>query len=698
MTGSRVRWQVAAVAVFFLLVAVLPAYYVMHKPFTGVMVLPAPIISGGLASVFVALLNRVADLLLLTVVLAVAAAWGSRVMRWLGLTPASGLERWSLGATLGLGLLGTLVFGIGVAGGLYRWVGYLLLVVLVLTALPEIWALARWICTAPRRWRPSGIPWLWLFNALSGLLALGLALLPPSGWDALVYHLQGPRLYLEAHRLVAVPENFYLNWPAQIEMLFTWGMLLKGDVLAKLFNWSFWLLIAAMLYALGRRWAGARVGEWAVALWAAVPLTIEVAGVAYVDLGLTAFALAGFWGLMRWTEVRRDGWLVLSALFAGFAISVKYTAATWLGLLILLFVYHAWRYQRQRIGWILVRAVRFAAIAGVVVLPWLVKNWIVTGNPIYPFLFGGVGWNATREAWLYWPGQGYSQNLIDYLALPWLMTVLGTAGTAAFDATTGPLLLCLVPLVFLVRDRPRMVNYGLALAAAQFSLFAVMIWRYLYLAQTRLLIADFPLLCLAAAYALDKLPLWDRRTLRLSWIVGVVVTLVLIVTLLTEAQAFLALRPFAPLVGLESREESLARKMGYYSEAMRFINNRLPVGSRTVYLWEPRGYYGQSQDLADPTLDNLSQLRVNHHEDVEAALIALRAKGISHLLYYRSGMEFLQDPTLPPPTLISLFGPAQWERSLYPLTDADLQFLEDLLSRCSVDGDLSGVYQFYGLP
>ena len=697
MSAPRVPWPLVAAGVLLLLLAVLPAYYVVHTPFSDVLHLAPPIIAGDAVAVGLALLNLLADLLLLTLTLAIFAAWGSRVGRWLGLAFESGLERWTLGAMLGLGMLGTLVFVLGLAGGLYRWIGYALLAVLGITALPEIRSLAGWIVTVSRRLRPARVPWLWLFTGSLGLLTLGLALLPPTGWDALVYHLQGPRLYLEAHRLLAVPENFYLNWPAQVEMLFTWGILLKGDTLAKLLNWIFWLLVAAMLYALGRRAASARVGRWAAALWAAVPLAAEVAGVAYVDLGLTAFVLAAFYAFMRWTEAQRGGWLVLSALFAGFAMATKYTAATWLGLLILLFAYHAWRHQRRRAGWILIRAISFAVLAGLVLLPWLIKNWIVTGNPAYPFLFGGVDWNATREAWLYWPGQSYSQNILDYLALPWLMTVLGTAGTASFNATAGPLLLCLVPLAFLVRGRPRAVNYGLLLAAAQFVIFSVMIWRYLYLAQTRLLLAIFPFLCLTAAYAFDKLPRWDRSTFRLSWIVGVIVTLVMIMTLLTEAQAFLAQRPFAPLVGLESGADYLSRKLGYHIEAMRFTNDHLPAQSRAMYMWEPRGYYGQSQALADPTLDNLSQLRVKHG-DVEQAFAALRAEGFTHFLLHRSGLEFLRAPTSRAPTLGCLTGNPPPEQMLYPLVDSDLSFLDALIDRSQRVADLGGAYEIYQLP
>ena len=241
------------------------------------------------------------------------------------------------------------------------------------------------------------------------------------------------------------------------------------------------------------------------------------------------------------------------------------------------------------------------------------------------------------------------------------------------------------------------MNYGLVLAVAQFALFAVTIWRYLYLAQTRLLIAIFPFLCLAAAYALDRLPLWDRRAFRLSWIVRVVVTLVLAVTLLTEAHSFLALRPFAPLVGLETGQDYLSRKLGYHLEAMRLTNDRLPAESRTIYMWEPRAYYGQPQALADPTLDNLSQLRVSYH-DAGQALAELRADGFTHLLLHRSGLEFLKTPTPRAPTLGSFLEGELREQMLYPLTDSDLQFLESLIAQCQRIENLGGAFEVYWLP
>jgi 4-amino-4-deoxy-L-arabinose transferase-like glycosyltransferase len=698
MNRPQVRWLLVVSAVWLWFIAVLPAYYVVHKPLVGGLTLPPPNASLSAQDIASTVLSTLTDLGLLAITVLVSAAWGSRLSRWVGADSSSDLERWTMGAILGLGLLGTLVFGLGLVSAYHPWIGYAFLLVLGLGALPEIRAQLGYLRSALHRPRFRPIPWLWVYVSAMGLLSLGLALLPPTGWDALVYHLQGPRLYLENHRLIPVIENFYLNWPAQAEMLFTWGMLLKGDTLAKLFHWVFWLLTASLLYSLTRKTLNRRAGQWAVALWASVPVAIELAGLAYVDLALTAFVLAGAHAFLSWTDSRKEGWLVLSAAFIGLAMATKYTAVSWLGLILLLLVFHAWRHHRRPISWIVSRSAAFALIAGLVVTPWLVKNWIVTGNPVYPFLFGGNGWNETREAWLTLPTLGgYSRNLLDYLALPWLLTAMGTTGTAAFDATIGPLLLCLVPLLVISSDRPRAVRYGLLLVAGQLLIFSITIWRTAYLVETRLLLPAFPLLCLAAAFVLHRLTAWDRPTFHLSRVVRIVVGLVLLTTLITESYAFLSRYPFAPLVGLESRESYLARGLGVHWHAMRETSTALSNDSRILFLWEPRGYYYELSALPDATLDNLSQLRMAYG-DANAAALSLAEAGFTHFLLYRSGLEFLGSPATRPPTLNSFLKGASLEESPYPLSDQDLQFLEELLTVCRPVEQVAGFYEIHQLP
>jgi Dolichyl-phosphate-mannose-protein mannosyltransferase len=718
-------WPLVVGGVLLWLVAVIPAYYVVHKPLNNAQV--------------TALVGRLADLGLLALTLTVAAAWGSRIGRWLGLAFEPGVEQWTLGAILGLGLLGTLVLGLAAIGGLYRWVGYALLLVLGLAGWSEIRALWRWLSSGLRQIKLGRPSWLLWYAGVVGLLSLGVALQPPTAWDALAYHLVGPQAYVAAHRLLAVPENFYLNWPAQVEMLFTWGLLLKGDILAQLYHWAFWLLTAALLYTLARRTVDERGAQWAVVLWAAVPLASSLAGWPYVDLGLAAFVLAAVYAFLRWSAEYPDreasraervdrrertdppaaqesrgkaGWLALSALFAGLAIATKYTAVTWLGAILLLFIYHAWRHQHRSIGWIAGRAVGYGALAGLVAVPWLIKNWAVTGNPVYPLLFGGAQWNSLREASLLLSGHGYSHSLLDYLALPWLVTVLGVGGTGAFDAAIGPLLLCLTPLALLIKGRPRAVNYALVLVGAQWVYFVISIYRYVFMAQTRLLLPAFPLLCLVAAFAIRRLAAWDRPTLRLSWVVSAAVILILAINLLTEAYAFVEVRPVGVLVGLESRQDYLSRRLGAYSAAMRTIDEHLPADARLLFLWEPRGYYSRRPAQADPTLDNLAQLRLAYG-DPDEALAALKARGFTHLLFYTTGLELLRGPTPRAPTLGTILRPNEAsgqdrsggavgnppaEQSYYPITDEDVRFLEALLTRCRLEESIGGSYEIYRLP
>ncbi len=693
-SGRQWAWLFVVAGVLLWILAVVPIYYVVHKPLTGAQA--------------AALFDLIVDLALLACTLVVAAAWGSRIERWLGIPCEPGLEQWALGAILGLGLLGTLILGLAAAGGLYRWAGYVLLAILALAAVPEIRMLLNWLASGLRRFRPDQGSWLLIFTAAIGLLSLVLALLPPTAWDALVYHLQGPRLYVESHRLLAVPENFYLNWPAQFEMLFVWGLLLKGDVLAQLFHWAFLPLTAALLYALARRTVDRRGAQWAVALWASVPLVSGTAAWSYVDLGLTAFALAAVYAFLRWAESRpwrpgeseTDRWLILSAIFAGLAIATKYTAGTWLAGLVPLLIYHAWRHQRRSAGWIALRTAGYVAVAGLVVAPWLVKNLVVTGNPLYPFLFDGAAWNQTREAWLTLGGQGYSRNLLDYLALPWLVTVLGVDGTAAFDASVGPLLLSLAPFALLFRQRPRAVNYAWVLVGIQWAFFIVMIYRYVFMAQTRMLLPAFPLLCLVAAFAIRRLAAWDRPQLRLSWVVEAAVTLVLAVSLLTKAYDFLAARPLPVLAGLESREDYTGERLGAYFAATRLMSPEGDLNdadTRFYFLWEPRGYYAPRLARADPTLDNLAQLRLAHGSP-DAALAALQAEGFTHLLVNRAGLEFLRGPTPDPPTLSNLMGKPPAGQSYYPITDEEMRFLEALLARSRLEESVGDIYEIYQLP
>ena len=62
-----------------------------------------------------------------------------------------------------------------------------------------------------------------------------------------MYHLQGPRLFLEAGRILPLPNTWGANNPFTLELLFMFGLRFGSDNFAKLLHLSFALLLVMQL-------------------------------------------------------------------------------------------------------------------------------------------------------------------------------------------------------------------------------------------------------------------------------------------------------------------------------------------------------------------------------------------------------------------------------------------------------------------
>src|SRR3569832_2356059 len=101
-------------------------------------------------------------------------------------------------------------------------------------------------------------------------------------------------------------------------------------------------------------------------------------------------------------EGRERGPLLLSAVFMGLALGTKYYA----GLLAVLLVLRlAWRGRLKE-------AVLHAAVAGALFAPRLLKNWLLVGNPVFPFLY--KVFPSTKIGWTSELASGYFAVLTEY--------------------------------------------------------------------------------------------------------------------------------------------------------------------------------------------------------------------------------------------------------------------------------------------
>ncbi|MBN1459611.1 MAG: hypothetical protein JXA57_08735, partial [Armatimonadetes bacterium] len=407
------------------------------------------------------------SLLMWLLILAACFGVGARLLRWLQVEAGSLAEELPFAAALGMGILSYLVLATGLLGWLHVWVACAVLTVLVLLGWRQAFRLLRAIprILAAVTPRAPGPLLLSLFLLIMLVLTLLGALAPANDndYDSLVYHLTIPKIYLQDARIHFVPWLTHSNFPFTLEMLYTLGLLLRDQTLAKLFHFGCgWLLVCA-IFAFGRRWWGRGAGWLGATIFLAVPLITWQMMTAYIELGLALYAFLTIAALARFFEERDKsraaGWLWVAALCCGWALGVKMLAGAVL-IFALLALLAGLRAERLRLRQVLA----FALVAVAVAAPWYVKSTVWTGNPVYPFfyeVFDGRYWTEER-AQLYAAAQrefGLGKGPLDFVALPWTLTMRSQQFFDQPDKLRpfnmyvlvfGPLLLALLPALLVV--------------------------------------------------------------------------------------------------------------------------------------------------------------------------------------------------------------------------------------------------------
>ena len=211
--------------------------------------------------------------------------------------------------------------------------------------------------------------------------ALVTLLVPESDGDAMGYGLGAGWLSLQLHRapLEMVPQVFHL--PLLIEQVFALPLALGDDRLARCVS----ALAVAAAFCVTAPPAG-RTGKGGGWLAAVLPWSLAllpyISGRCKSDAAAASFMVAGAF-------LRLDGRTGLAALLTGAAVATKLTCA-----------------PLAMVFWVVLppppgRVVRACVSVLAPLLPWLVKNWLATGDPLYPILwrvFRPFSWGGMNDA------------------------------------------------------------------------------------------------------------------------------------------------------------------------------------------------------------------------------------------------------------------------------------------------------------
>lgn len=309
------------------------------------------------------------------------------------------------------------------------------------------------------------------------------SMLPSIDYDVLEYHFGGPKEYYQQGHIGFLPHNVYTSFPFLTEMLILLGMTLKADwylgaQAGKLVLMSFALFTALGVFATARRWFGSNAGWLAATIFLTTPWIYRISIIAYTEGGLSFYLMASLLSLILTIQVLKNwpapadeplvqeeprsslwGYACLTGLLSGSAMACKYpgvlSVVIPLGITLLGFSWFLLKQNKQiQVSVTLKLAVVFSIGTLLAIGPWLLKNLVETGNPVYPLLysvFGGVDLNEQLN--IKWKG-GHgmkplgptylSANLIDVtMKSDWL----------------SPLLFSLAPLAFLNQQHRRLVNW-----------------------------------------------------------------------------------------------------------------------------------------------------------------------------------------------------------------------------------------------
>jgi hypothetical protein len=440
--------------------------------------------------------QRVPIVLTAAAVAAAALSLGHLALRALGLRgQLTRLERLALGGGVGASLLGGVTLILGRAGLLTPWSVRVGLMSLVAGGIASRLTI---------RDRPDDEPFprlprtpLLLAAPFLLIMALG-SMLPTIDFDAIEYHLQGPKEYYLAGRISFLPHNVYTSMPFKIEMLHLLGMEALDDwwwgaLAGQLLVASFAPLTALMVAATALRWGSPRAGWVAGIAYLSTPWVYRLAVIPYVEGPLCFYhAALAFAAGRAWSapETDRPRWWTLVGLLAGGAMACKYTgfvSATVPFAAVALADACLRKSPRSLLG--------FALGFALVMAPWLIKNVADTGNPVYPLasgLFPTRHWTPEQAAkWA--PAHGPKP----IQARAFLDSAIDVAGRSDWQS---PLFIALAPLAFVRRSHRRV-----ALVLSAYAAYVFLSWWLFTHRLDRFWLPLLPTLAVLAGLGADSL-------------------------------------------------------------------------------------------------------------------------------------------------------------------------------------------------
>jgi len=523
---------------------------------------------------------------------------------------------------------------------------------------------------------------LWLLIALVLSVSI-LAHVPPVSRDALTQHLAVPKIYLQNGKLTELPDIVSSYNPMNLDFLYIIPLYLKHDILAKYIHFLFALLTAYLIYKYLLRAINQTYALLGAVFFLSLPIIVKLSITVYVDLGLIFFSTSALFSFFKWIEFNfSDKYLLLAGVFCGLAMGTKYNG------IITFFILSAMiplMYSRLSLTAhnkelnTLGRGLLFIIISIIIFSPWMVRNSLWTGNPIYP-LYESIFNPVIRDAgalphtghfwfrhWVY--GESWGQILL----MPFRIFFQGKDNDLQyFDGQLNAALLIL-PLFSVLNplNYPRRIRLETGLLVSFSTLYMLIAFLQTDM-RVRYIAPILPPLVILSIFGL-KNAVYLVKSIGITWIrklAPLAIAFGFVAIFFTNAnyiiRQFGIVMPFQYLSGKISRDEYIQMFSPEYA-SIQYANKH--TSSEAIILGMFIGhriYYSDRSILfRDKTLKEMTK----NGADEKQMLSVLQKLGVTHMLVRYDVFEDWLSGSFTPPQR------ALWMRLLK--TDMQLLFSKD---------------------
>lgn len=432
---------------------------------------------------------------------------------------------------------------------------------------------------------------------------------PFSWYDALVYHMAVPQHYLASQKIIAIPGNVYSNFPLNAEFLFL-GNLLLGNELGVKFLILGQILITLLLCALFLKdltksnfiplSAILLIGSNSQIFIQIIQGNIDI----FVAYAFTVYLLHIFYSSF---DQRSD--FVLNGILGGILMGFKYQAGPFF--IIPGFIFLCLKItsgKKYILNLFLVPLCTFLVFS-----PWLIKNLLLTGNPVYPFFHDLLG--SQNET-----GIHYSQFLNIHQKSSWNLYSLAYTFFSSLDGFLALLI------IFTILNKQSLMA-GILLP--------FFFWGLLSKGEIRYILPVYPLLISTALSSLSSLmntPL--SSVLKLFFMIFFLIRLYSLVLLNPDIAEYAA--------GIKDVSAKTSSFSDPYYRVIPYLNRHLPDNANVLMIAEARSYGCKFKTFTSTLFDkNMIEKAVYESKSLSEIINRLKKQGYTHLLLNESELTRL---------------------------------------------------------